>query len=123
MFSCIQVPIPHSSSTQLICHALSIHKVVFISFSFEFSLEILFSVPCCINNSMLLQSLYGTSLCVNNFCPGHEKNLLWTVDFRGRKKCMRYRATHPLNPTYISEPPVEPRLVRVNDCYFKPHSI
>lgn len=62
--------------TQLICHALSIHKVVFTSFNFEFSLEILFSVPCCINNSMPLQSLYGTSLCVNNFCPGHEKNLL-----------------------------------------------
>lgn len=76
MFSCIQVPIPHSSSAQLICHALSIHKVVFTSFNFEFSLEILFSVPCCINNSMPLQSLYGTSLCVNNFCPGHEKNLL-----------------------------------------------
>ena len=31
---------------------------------------------------------------------------------------MRYLAIHPLSPTYISQP-----LVRVNDCYFKPHSI
>ena len=26
-------------------------------------------------------------------------------------------------PTYVSQPPVDPRLVRINDCYFKPLSI
>ena len=133
-------------------------------FNFEFSLEILFSIPCCINSSMPLQSLCGwvpkslgfskqehwNGLPFPSPMHGSEKwkwshsvvsdsqrphglqptRILHPWDFPGKSTgvrchCLlwRYRATHPLSPTYISQSPVEPRLVRVNDCYFKPHSI
>lgn len=73
--SCFPASRFHSSfsSTQLICHALSIHKVVFTSaqlwvlawrFSFQFHVALI--TACHFR-------VYMGLLCVNNFCPGHEK--------------------------------------------------
>ena len=63
------------SRTQFLIHPVSKSCAMYFAAISTQRVEIfIISIKCCISTSVPLQSSCVASVCVNNFCPGHEKN-------------------------------------------------